>query len=46
MLELAERFVDTSLRAGAPSSPEDAECLLKVSRDIQSAMLLVKEQLA
>lgn len=45
-LQVADRFVDRALRAEAASSSHDAECLRSVRREIRSALLLVKEQLA
>jgi hypothetical protein len=46
MLELAEQFIDKALGSGAASSPQETQSLLGVSREIRSAMILVKEQLA
>ena len=45
-LEIAERFVDRALRAEPACMSPDAELLRSVSREIRSALLLVKEQLA
>jgi hypothetical protein len=45
-LQAAEQFVDQALRAEPASSPHNAECLRSVRREIRSALLLVKEQLA
>lgn len=46
MLELAEQFIDKALGSGPASSPEETQSLLSVSREIRSAMILVREQLA
>jgi hypothetical protein len=45
-LQAADRFVERALRAEPAASPRDAECLRSVRREIRSALLLVKEQLA
>jgi hypothetical protein len=45
-LQIADRFVERALRAEPAASPRDVECLRSVRREIRSALLLVKEQLA
>ena len=45
-LQVADRFVERALRAEPAASPRDVECLRSVRREIRSALLLVKEQLA
>ena len=46
ILELAEQFIDKALRSSPASSPEETKSLLSVSREIRSALILVREQLA
>ncbi|WP_341631968.1 hypothetical protein [Sphingomonas agri] len=45
-LQIADRFVERALRAEPAPSPRNVECLRSVRREIRSALLLVKEQLA
>ena len=45
ILELAERFVESALRAGPKVPGEDAQSLIEVRTQIRFAMLLAREQL-